>query len=358
MAKLPFVVFVPTVLERGLGDYKSLEKVFNVKYGKKTSLSEGKPYTEDELMELCQGVDGIIATASDRLTGRVIRSSRSLRCIAQRNVGYDNIDIKAATELGVLVTNAPSKHTQLNAAEHTVAMILSLARKLNVSKVLLKQGVNRWDERFDPLYLGAEVTIGFVGYGEIARHVARLLKPFGVRMLCYDNASASRNRARRQNVNPVELNALLRESDFVTIHTPLTPGTRHLIGDEELKLMKPTAYLVNTARGAIVDEQALTKALKERRIGGAALDVSESEPLTPSHVFFNMSNVIFTPHIAGRSAYSEKDMSRIAIKSCIKVLKGIVPSNTLNPDAIPLWKSRMIKMMQDSSKIGVQERTR
>lgn len=307
-------------------------------------MDEGRPYTESELLKLVTSADGIISTARDLLTDRVIRSSPSLKCIAQRNVGYDNIDIKTATELGVLVTNAPSRLTQLNVAEHTLAMILALARKLTISKTLVEQEVNRWDERFDPIYLCGEVTIGFVGFGEIATQVARLLKPFGVRLLCYDTAKVARDRARRQKVQPVELDALLRESDFVTIHVPLLPGTRHLIGEEQLKLMKHTAFLVNTSRGALVDERALTRALKERRIEGAALDVLESEPLKPNHVFFNMPNVIVTPHIAGRSVYSEKDMTRIAIKSCIQMLNGAAPTNVVNPDAIPLWKSRMAKV--------------
>ena len=341
MVKSRFTVFIPSVPERGWIDYRPLEREFSVNYGKPLSMDQSRPYTESELVELVKSADGIISTARDLLTGRVIRSSPSLKCIAQRNVGYDNIDVKTATELGVLVTNAPSRHTQLNVAEHTLAMILALARKLSVSKTLVQQEVNRWDERFDPLYLCKEVTVGFVGFGEIAVLVAQLLRPFDVKMVCYDTAEAARDRARRQDVKPVELDALLGESDFVTIHVPLLPGTRHLIGGEQLNLMKRTAFLVNTSRGAVVDEQALTRALKEGRILGAALDVVESEPLKPNHIFFDMPNVIITPHIAGRSAYSEKDMSRMSIESCIQMLKGTVPPNVVNPGAIPLWKSRM-----------------
>ncbi|MEM3703020.1 MAG: NAD(P)-dependent oxidoreductase [Candidatus Bathyarchaeia archaeon] len=302
--------------------------------------SEIKEYTEDELIEKCRDVDAILSTPRLPLTKKVLSSARRLFCICQRGIGVDNVDIETACGLGVLVTNAPIELEFVGVAEHMVALILALAKKLKTVSNLLRLGASAYfNELVNTVTLKGK-TVGIIGLGRIGTRVAALLRPFNVRLLGYVR-TRDWEKAKSLGVQLVDLDVLLAESDFVTIHVPLTAQTRHMIGEKELALMKNTAYIINTARGAIIDEVALINALKSGKIAGAALDVFEKEPITPDNPLLKMDNVIITPHIAGRNSETLIEGEKLAVENCLKLLKGIIPEHVINPNAIPKWKERM-----------------
>ncbi|MEM3796913.1 MAG: hydroxyacid dehydrogenase [Candidatus Bathyarchaeia archaeon] len=340
MQKLVFVGF--PIDDQKL--YKVLEdEEFKVIYGRKPSspiASEKETYSEDEIIERCREVHAIIASPRLKLSPKALRSMQKLVCICQRGIGFDNVDIETASELGILVTNAPIELDFISVAEHTLALILALAKKLkNISMLMSQKDASiYYDERVDTITL-KDKTVGIIGLGRIGAKVATLLHPFNVKLLGYD-PYISEQKAKSFGVQLVELSALLRESDFVTIHVPLTKQTYHLIGVRELDLMKKTAYIINTSRGAVIDENALIDALKNRRIAGAALDVLEKEPVTPDNPLLTMDNVIVTPHIAGRNSESLIEGEKVAVDNCVKLLKGVVPEYVINPEAIPKWREK------------------
>jgi len=302
--------------------------------------SERKEYSEGELIRKCRDVDAVLASPRLHLNQRVLISATRLVGICQRGIGFNNIDIETASKLGILVTNAPVESEFVNVAEHTIALIFALAKKLKTISTLLSQGIPAYfDERVSTITLRGK-TIGIIGLGRIGARVATLLRPFGVKLLGYD-PYISKEKAKSIGVQLVDLNILLKESDFVTIHVPLTTETRHMIGERELALMKNTSYIVNTARGAIIDETALINALRNGKIAGAALDVLEKEPVCPDSPLLKMDNVILTPHIAGRNVESLIEGEKMAVENCLKILKGIVPEYVVNPEAIPKWKEKI-----------------
>ena len=335
-------VYVASPVDPTLEVYRQIrEEGYEVSFGRPPWVGDGK-YTEDEILESCRDVDAVISSPRIPLSGKVLKSATKLSCISQAGVGVDKIDIRTASRLGILVANAPIEWDVMNVAEHTVAFILALAKKLKQIPIFLERGISLWDKRMDTIYLGKGSCIGIIGLGRIGSKVAELLRPFGVKLLGYD-PYVPKDKAKRLDVKLVDLKTLLKESDFVTIHVPLTSETHHLIGARELALMKKTSYLINTSRGGVVDEAALIAALRDKKIAGAALDVVEDEPLKPSHPLFHFENVLLTPHIAGRSTESAKESARMAVKNCLKMLKGIVPESVVNPEAIPKWRERLGK---------------
>lgn len=304
-------------------------------------VSERREYSESEIVEKCRDVHAIISAPRLRITSRVLNSMQKLVCICQRSIGFDNVDLEAASRLGVLVTNAPVESDFVSVAEHTVALILALAKKLKIiSSILPKEGAAiYYDERVNTLTLKTK-TIGIIGLGRIGAKVAALLHPFNVRLLGYD-PYISAEKAKTLDVQLTDLRTLLEESDFVTIHIPLTAKTYHMISVKELAVMKETACIINTARGGIIDENSLIAALEDHRIMGAALDVLEHEPIASNHPFLKMDNVIITPHIAGRNSESLIDGEKKAIENCLKILNGKVPEDTVNPEAVPKWREKL-----------------
>lgn len=301
--------------------------------------------TMEEFLELGRDADAFMGVYSRRVRmgEEILRNAPNLRIIAKYTVGVDDVDLEAATRHGVLVTNAPSESTIVGVAENTIALMLALTKKIPLRDRLTRRGVWRPRE-IKGILLRRGITIGFIGFGRIAREVNRLLGPWHVRRIAYD-PYVPKEVFEQAGVEPTTLEALLRESDIILVLAALTPETYHMIGERELRMMKRTAYLVNTARGAIIDEKALVKALREGWIAGAALDVFEREPIEPDNPLLELENVILSPHCSdfNEGAGVEVDGVRIATENVLKALRGEVPSHVVNPEALPRWVERFGK---------------
>jgi glyoxylate reductase len=291
--------------------------------------SEVKP-TADEIATAAAGCPGIVALVRDVIDAALIDRLPGLRAIANYGVGYDNIDVEAATARGILVTNTPDVLTDAT-ADLTFALLLAAARRLGEGEAMVRGGeFQGWSPT---MLVGADLagaTLGLVGFGRIAAAVGRRAHGFDMRLLHtarHDHLESAALGSRR-----VELDELLAESDFVSIHVPLTDETRHLIDAEALRKMKPSAYLINTARGPIVDEAALGEALAAGVIAGAGLDVYEREPeVHPT--LLTLRNVVLLPHLGSATTGAREGMSRLAAANLIAALAGERPSNLLNPEA-------------------------
>jgi glyoxylate reductase len=280
-----------------------------------------RPPERGELLEAARGASGILATATDKIDGEVMDAAgEGLKVVANMAVGYDNIDVKAAEERGVVVTNTPGVLDETT-ADVAFMLMLAAARRLGEGERLLRAG--RW-EWWGPKQLrGLDVwgkKLGIVGMGRIGQAVARRARGFGMEVL-YHNRSRKEDAEREIGARYLGLEDLLRESDFVSIHTPLTEETRHLIGERELDLMKPTAVLVNTSRGPVVDEGSLADALEGGRIFAAGLDVYEEEPKVHPKLL-ELDNVVLAPHIGSASMETRDRMATLAAENLRAVLSG------------------------------------
>ncbi len=282
---------------------------------------------EDELIDLLRGVDGAIVS-SDPFTAKVLAASPQLKAICRTGVGYDAIDVKAATARGIIVCNTPGVNRHA-VTEWTFALLLSCSRKLKENQAEVRKG--GWT-RHEGIDLAGK-TLGLVGLGTIGKEVAQRACAFEMRILACD-VIRDKQFAEAHNVTFVSLEELLRESDFVSLHTFLSDKTRHLINDERLSLMKPTAFLINTARGPIVDTEALCRALTEKRIAGAALDVFEGEPLRADSPLRALENIYLSPHVAGATADARSLSGATAAENLISALKGERPQGILNQDVL------------------------
>jgi len=256
---------------------------------------------------------------------------KRLTAIARCGVGYDMVDLKACSENDILCFITP-QGVRRPVAVSVLAFVLSLSSRLLEKDALIRAG--KWDEKTD--YMGWGVTgktIGSVGLGGIAQEFFKLAKPLDITMIAYD-PFVQEKEARKLGVAKVDLETLLRESDFLCINVPLTEDTHHLIGEEELGLMKPSAFLINTARGPIADQKALTKALQERTIRGAALDVFEIEPIDPSDPLLKLDNVILTPHGIAWTDEMFRGMGEADVRGILEVAKGRIPDNVVNKDVL------------------------
>lgn len=303
------------------------------------------PPSREELIEKVKDKDGLLCLLTDKIDAEVMDAAPNLKVISTYSVGFDHIDIEAATKRGIYVTHTPGVLTDA-VAEFTVGLILAITRRILEADKIIRSG--EWNKPWNPFFLtGPELkgkTIGIVGFGRIGIAVAKRLSSFDVKMLYYDVT-------RRWDVESIlnaefaDIETILRESDIVTLHVPLLKSTYHMIGEKELKMMKKTAYLINTARGPVVDTEALVKALKEGWIAGAALDVFEQEPLPPDHPLTKLDNVILTPHIASATIEARQRMAELAAKNLIAVLKGEMPPALVNKEVLkvrPLEKVKMI----------------
>jgi D-3-phosphoglycerate dehydrogenase len=272
------------------------------------------------LMDIIRDADVIVTRSSHRVDKTVIDNAKNLKIIARAGVGLDNIDVDYAVRRGIKVISTPDASTKA-VAELTIGLMIALARRIIKFDRLMHNG--EWCRNSK---LGVELTgktLGIIGLGRIGGQVARLAKVFGMRIVAYD-PYVSPIKAEKLKVElKKNLNDLLIESDFVSIHASLTSETRGLMGERELRLMKPTAFLINTARGAIVDEDALVKALKEKWIAGAALDVYSEEPLPKEHPLREMENVILTPHIGGSTLETQKKIAKILATKIMKTLEKL-----------------------------------
>jgi len=270
-----------------------------------------------ELRAAVGGYDALIVRSETKITKDIINATARLQVIGRAGVGVDNIDVEAATEKGVVVVNAPTGNIT-SAAEHTIALMFSLSRHIPEANASLRAG--RWERS---RFLGLELrgkTLGIVGLGQVGSEVARRARGLEMRVIAHD-PFVPEERARVLGAELVSMEQILSESDFVTIHTTLTEGTKKLLGEKELKKMKPTARIINTARGGIVDEAALGKALREGWIAGAALDVFEKEPVT-SHPLFESDRIVVTPHLGASTAEAQERVAIDVAEQIMAVLNG------------------------------------
>ena len=264
-----------------------LKKDFNVEVRDKLS--------HDELLEIIPQFDGLIVRSASKVTADVLDRADKLKIIGRAGVGVDNIDVKAATEKGIIVINSPDGNT-IAATEHTFAMMLAVSRNIPQANATMHNG--GWDRK---KFLGVQLsgkTLGVIGLGRIGAGVAKRAQSFYMNVVAYD-PFVSAERAESLGVKLVELDELFKTADFITVHMPLTKKTENMISLDQMKLMKPTVRLINCARGGIINESDLAVALRENIIAGAAIDVFTSEPLENSPLQ-NLPNIILTPHLGGR----------------------------------------------------------
>jgi D-3-phosphoglycerate dehydrogenase len=258
----------------------------------------------------------LVVRSSTQVTADIIATARNLKVIARAGMGVDNIDVAAATRAGIAVLNTPGANT-ISAAEHTLALLLALLRNVPRAMSSLERG--EWDrKRFGGTELYGK-TLSALGLGRIGRHVVRLAQAFGVRVLAHDPYLSSALASELQ-VTLVSLEDALRHADVVTLHMPLTDDTRHIMNAAGFALMKPTAVLVNTARGGLIDHAALVAALDAGQLAGAALDVFEAEPLDPRSPLRTSEKVVLTPHLAASTAEAQK---RVALEVCESVKRAL-----------------------------------
>jgi D-3-phosphoglycerate dehydrogenase len=286
--------------------------------------------SEDEIIALAQEADAILNCYA-KMTARVIKELKRCRIIARYGIGVDNVDLPAATKAGILVTNVPDYCID-EVSDHALALLLTLARRTAAADAAVKAGA--WDvvAHADIRRLRGQ-TLGLLGFGKIAKALASKVQPLGMKVLVYDPYLAP-ELISLHKVEAASLDRLLAETDAISVHVPLSPETRNLIGQRELAHMKPTAFLINTSRGGIVDEQALAVALKEGRLGGAALDVLSTEPPPPDHPLRQAPNIILTPHLAFYSRESVIELQTKAAGEVARALKGEPPRSPVNPEVL------------------------
>jgi D-3-phosphoglycerate dehydrogenase / 2-oxoglutarate reductase len=287
--------------------------------------------TEDEIIAAGQNADVITYMGLyTPFTRRVLENLPRCRMIMRYGIGFETVDLDAATEQGIVICNA-AEFCVPEVADHTVALILNLARRIAYLDRNVRAG--NWSEVMaatGQVRRLSTQTVGLVGFGRIARQVAINLRPMVGQILACDPYVAPQSGA-EMGVEIVEMDDLLHRSDYVSVHTPLMPTTRHLIGPAQLAQMQPTAYLVNTSRGPVVDESALIEALQNKQIAGAALDVFEAEPLALDSPLRTLENVTLTPHTASHSAEAGQDVLRTVIQSVLDFTAGRRPPHVVNP---------------------------
>ncbi|MBI3978684.1 MAG: D-glycerate dehydrogenase [Chloroflexi bacterium] len=285
----------------------------------------------DELIQAVRTHDYLLSLLTNKIDAGVMDANPNLKVIANFAVGFDNIDVPAATARKIPVTNTPGVLTETT-ADFAWTLLMAVARRVVEGDRFTRAGrFNAWGPM---LLLGGDVygkTLGVVGFGRIGRSVARRALGFDMRVLYADAIPADPATERDLRATRVDLETLLREADFVSLHTPLLPETRHLINPRTLGMMKRTAYLINTSRGPVVDEKALADALKAGTIAGAGLDVYEREP-TCEPALLALENVVLAPHIASASLETRTKMACMAAANLIAVLKGERPANLVNPE--------------------------
>ncbi|RLI10707.1 D-glycerate dehydrogenase [Candidatus Bathyarchaeota archaeon] len=290
------------------------------------------PAPRDLILSKVREVDGLLCLLTDKIDSEVIEAGRNLKVISNYAVGFNNIDVEAATRHGIYVTNTPGILTETT-ADCAWALLLAIARRIAEADRSIRAGkwVHAWGPR---MFLGSDVhgkTLGIVGLGRIGSAVAKRAKGFDMNVIYYD-VRRREDLEEKLGITFKSLEEVLSEADFVTVHVPLTKGTYHMIGRRELSMMKKSAYLINTSRGPVIDEAELYSALKEGVIAGAALDVFEQEPLDPNSPLLELENVVLTPHIASASVETRTKMAVVAATNLVSVLRGEEPPNLVNPE--------------------------
>jgi len=300
------------------------------------------PPPKEEIVRKARDVDALVTLLSDKIDAEVFDAAPKLKIVAQMAVGFDNIDIAEATNRGIYVTNTPGVLTETT-ADFAWALLMAIARRVVEADRYVRTG--QWKVSWHPsMLLGRDVygaTLGIVGAGRIGTAVARRAKGFNMKILYYDVVPMPPEIEKELGAKRVDLDTLLRESDFVSIHVPLMKETYHLINEEKLRLMKRTAYLINNSRGPVIDEKALYKALKEGWIAGAALDVFEQEPTPVDNPLLKLDNVVVAPHISSASYETRSRMAEMVAENLVAFFEGRTPPNLVNPEVVkvrPLLK--------------------
>jgi len=287
---------------------------------------EPKP---EAILEVAKDADGVLTTYA-KLPADMIAQMPKCRVIGRFGIGVDNVDIAAATQAGIVVTRVPD-YCLDEVSDHAMALLLSLVRKIPSANARSHAG--RWEmPAVVPIHRLRRTVLGLVAFGQIPQLMAPKAQAFGIRVIAYD-PFVPKEVAERAHVQLVDFDELIQTSDYISIHTPLLPATRHLFNADVFRRMKPSAYIINTARGPIIDEAALADALDQKLIAGAGLDVMEQEPPGASPLF-GRDNVIVTPHTSFYSEESLVDLQTKAAEEVVRVLSGQAPRNPVNPDAL------------------------
>jgi len=307
--------------------YEDMHEVGKALLKEKAEITFARSLEETSLMEEVKEVDGIIIRANGKVSRKLMESAPKLKVIGRHGVGVENIDLETATEKGIWVVNTPDAN-DISVAEHFFGLALILSKMLKKADIALREG--RFEARYQ--YIGNELhgkTLGILGFGRIGRAVGRIgYKGFDMKVLYYD-VVRYQEMEEEIKAEKVRLEDLLTQSDYISINLPMLSATQGLLKEREFGLMKPSAYIINLARGPIWDEKALYTALQERKIAGAASDVYEVEPATKEHPLFQLENFIGTPHMAAHTEEALRRMSMVA-EDVIRVLEGKNPNHPVN----------------------------
>ena len=298
------------------------------------------PPPREELVRQAAKSEGLLTLLTDRIEAELLDKTPALLVISNMATGYDNIDVAAASRRNILVTRTPGVLSETT-AEFTLALLLAAARRVVEGDRQTRAG--EWKTWGPEILLGQDLsgaTLGIVGMGGIGDAVARRARALGMRIV-YHSRTRKPALERRHRMEFAELKDLLRQSDFVSLHAPLTNDTRHLINERALGLMKETAVLINTSRGPLVDQKALHTALAEGSIAAAALDVTDPEPIDPTDPLLKLPNVIVTPHIASASVTTRSHMAMLAAENLVEALNGSVPKHTANREIARKWRAKV-----------------
>lgn len=320
----PEIYVTREIPERGL-------KIINQRF-KAVVWPEYAPPPKNVIKEHVKNADGLVSLLSDKIDAEIFDKAPELKIVSQFAVGFDNIDVKEATKRGIYVTNTPGVLTETT-ADFAWALLMAVARRVVEADKYIRTG--KWKVGWHPQMLsGRDVhggTIGIVGAGRIGSAVARRAKGFDMRILYYDVVPRP-DLERDTDAERVDLDTLLKKSDFVSVHVPFMRATYHLIDENKLNLMKESAFLINNSRGPIINERALYKALKERSIAGAALDVFEQEPTPENNPLLELENVVLSPHISSSSYETRSRMAEIVAENLIEFFEGRKPPNLVNSE--------------------------
>ena len=308
--------------------YEDMHEVGKALLREKGEVIFAKSFEENLLIDEVKEIDGIVIRANGKVSRTLMESAPRLKVIGRHGVGVENIDLDAATEKGIWVVNTPDAN-DISVAEHFFGLALILSKMLKKGEKAFREE-GRWEARYQ--YIGNELhrkTLGILGFGRIGRAVGRIgYKGFDMKVLYYD---ALRYEEVEKEIHAVKQNLeeVLSQSDYISINLPMLPATKGVVGEKEFNLMKPTAYIINLARGPIWDEKALFQILKEGKIAGAASDVFEVEPASKDHFLLKLENFIATPHMAAHTEEALKRMSLVA-EDVIRVLEGKTPLHPVN----------------------------
>jgi D-3-phosphoglycerate dehydrogenase len=295
------------------------------------SIDKKPGLSEDELVAIIGEYDALLVRSQTRVTERIMSAGKRLKVIGRAGVGVDNIDLEAATRSGIIVINAPDGNT-ITTCEHTFAMMMALARHIPQAYQKTVSGV--WDRKS---FVGVELrnkVLGVLGMGRIGSEVAARAKAFGMTVYGYD-PFLTEERAEKLGVRLATVDEILKDADFITVHTPLTPETRHMIGKEQFAKIKPGVRIINCARGGIIDEKALVEAIDAGIVAGAAFDVFEEEPPAPDHPFLNHPKIIVTPHLGASTVEAQENVAVDVSEQLLHILRGEPFKNAVNMPPVP-----------------------